>query len=80
METISQPCYIVSMAKHPKRPRDPNQLAKLIVDIATDGTPVIGLTLRYDRLDNFWFCLLHELAHVHAFMYAAHRAQGRTAP
>jgi HTH-type transcriptional regulator / antitoxin HigA len=29
-----------------------------------DGTPVIGMTLRYDRLDNFWFCLLHELAHV----------------
>jgi hypothetical protein len=23
------------MAAHPKRPRDPNQLAKLIVDIAT---------------------------------------------
>jgi HTH-type transcriptional regulator/antitoxin HigA len=30
----------------------------------TDGTPVIGLTLRYDRVDDFWFCLLHELAHV----------------
>lgn len=29
-----------------------------------DGTFVIGLTLRYDRIDNFWFCLLHELAHV----------------
>lgn len=29
-----------------------------------DGRPVIGLTLRYDRIDNFWFCLLHELAHV----------------
>ena len=29
-----------------------------------DGSPVIGLTLRYDRLDNFWFCLLHELAHI----------------
>jgi HTH-type transcriptional regulator/antitoxin HigA len=28
------------------------------------GAPVIGLTLRYDRLDNFWFCLMHELAHV----------------
>ena len=28
------------------------------------GAPVIGLTLRYDRLDNFWFCLLHELAHI----------------
>jgi HTH-type transcriptional regulator/antitoxin HigA len=29
-----------------------------------DGTPVIGLTLRYDRLDNFFFCLFHELGHV----------------
>ncbi|MEI6065413.1 MAG: ImmA/IrrE family metallo-endopeptidase, partial [Pseudanabaena sp. ELA748] len=28
-----------------------------------DGTPVIGLTLRHDRLDNFWFSLCHELAH-----------------
>ena len=26
--------------------------------------PVIGLTLRYDRIDNFWFTLMHELAHV----------------
>ncbi len=26
--------------------------------------PVIGMTLRYDRIDNFWFCLMHELAHV----------------
>jgi len=26
--------------------------------------PVVGLTLRYDRIDNFWFCLLHELAHL----------------
>jgi HTH-type transcriptional regulator / antitoxin HigA len=29
-----------------------------------DGRPIIGLTLRYDRADNFWFCLFHELAHV----------------
>ncbi len=28
------------------------------------NNPVIGLTLRYDRLDNFWFTLLHELAHI----------------
>ncbi|NJN96756.1 MAG: ImmA/IrrE family metallo-endopeptidase [Anaerolineales bacterium] len=28
------------------------------------GRPVIGLTLRHDRLDNFWFTLVHELAHV----------------
>ena len=27
------------------------------------GAPVIGLTLRQDRLDNFWFTLLHELVH-----------------
>ena len=26
--------------------------------------PIIALTLRYDRIDNFWFCLLHELAHL----------------
>lgn len=29
-----------------------------------DGTPIIGLTLRFDRLDNFWFTLLHEVAHI----------------
>jgi HTH-type transcriptional regulator/antitoxin HigA len=29
-----------------------------------DGMPVVGLTLRYDRIDNFWFTLLHELAHI----------------
>lgn len=28
------------------------------------GHPVVALTLRHDRLDNFWFVLLHELAHV----------------
>jgi HTH-type transcriptional regulator/antitoxin HigA len=29
-----------------------------------DGTPIIALTLRQDRLDNFWFTLLHEVAHL----------------
>ncbi|MFL6728206.1 MAG: ImmA/IrrE family metallo-endopeptidase [Sphingomicrobium sp.] len=29
-----------------------------------DRTPVIALTLRHDRIDNFWFTLLHEFAHV----------------
>lgn len=30
-----------------------------------DGdTPIVGLTLRHDRLDNFWFALMHELIHV----------------
>ncbi|WP_241521053.1 ImmA/IrrE family metallo-endopeptidase [Kineobactrum sediminis] len=26
--------------------------------------PVVALTLRHDRLDNFWFTLMHELAHI----------------
>ncbi len=29
-----------------------------------DSTPIIGLTLRYDRIDSFWFTLMHELAHL----------------
>lgn len=29
-----------------------------------DGAPVIALTLRHDRVDNFWFTLFHELMHV----------------
>ena len=28
------------------------------------GKPVIGLSLRHDRIDYFWFTLLHEVAHV----------------
>lgn len=26
--------------------------------------PVIGMTLRHDRLDNFWYTLLHETVHI----------------
>lgn len=29
-----------------------------------DTSPVIGMTLRHDRIDNFWFVLRHELEHV----------------
>ena len=28
------------------------------------GTPIIALSLRYDRIDNFWYTLSHELAHL----------------
>ena len=35
--------------------------ALLIID---NKTPIIGLSLRYDRLDNFWFTLAHELSHL----------------
>lgn len=33
------------------------------------GHPVIGMTLRHDRLDNFWFVLMHELGHVFLHLY-----------
>lgn len=29
-----------------------------------NNSPVIGLSLRFDRIDNFWFVLRHECAHV----------------
>jgi HTH-type transcriptional regulator/antitoxin HigA len=29
-----------------------------------DRSPVIGMTLRHDRIDNFWFVLRHECEHV----------------
>jgi len=31
---------------------------------AGKGNPIVALTLRYDRLDNLWFTLTHELAHL----------------
>jgi HTH-type transcriptional regulator/antitoxin HigA len=32
--------------------------------LLSEEIPVIGMTLRFDRLDNFWFVLFHELAHL----------------
>lgn len=29
-----------------------------------DRSPAIALSLRFDRIDNFWFTLLHELSHL----------------
>lgn len=29
-----------------------------------ETSPVIGLSIRYDRIDNFWFVLRHEIEHV----------------
>jgi HTH-type transcriptional regulator/antitoxin HigA len=30
----------------------------------SESSPVIGMSLRFDRIDNFWFVLRHELEHV----------------
>jgi HTH-type transcriptional regulator/antitoxin HigA len=44
-------------------------LSKGRIDGATlwldDVSPVIVLSMRYDRIDHFWFALLHESGHVH---------------
>ncbi|MEI2677681.1 MAG: ImmA/IrrE family metallo-endopeptidase [Burkholderiaceae bacterium] len=37
-----------------------------------DGeAPIVALTLRHDRIDNFWFALLHELIHVQRHLTSA---------
>jgi len=33
------------------------------------SNPVVALTLRHDRLDNFWFVLFHELGHVFLHLF-----------
>jgi HTH-type transcriptional regulator / antitoxin HigA len=30
-----------------------------------ETSPVIGMSLKHDRMDNFWFVLFHEWSHVH---------------
>lgn len=43
------------------------QIAGMRVDGAAfliDEHPVIGLTIRLDTVDNFWFTLMHEMGHV----------------
>ena len=32
--------------------------------LADKSNPIIGLSVRHDRPDNFWFTLMHELAHI----------------
>jgi HTH-type transcriptional regulator/antitoxin HigA len=34
------------------------------VFLLDSGNPVVALTLRHPRLDNFWFTLMHELSHI----------------
>ncbi|MFI5420135.1 MAG: ImmA/IrrE family metallo-endopeptidase [Nitrososphaerales archaeon] len=45
-------------------PKLPNTLLDGAAILSEGGLPVIGMTLRYDRVDYFWFTLLHELAHI----------------
>lgn len=43
-------------------------LSRTFIDgaaITINENPIVALTLRYDRIDSFWFTLMHELAHIH---------------
>lgn len=37
-----------------------------------DDWPIVALTLRHDRVDNFWFALLHECVHIRKHLKANH--------
>jgi HTH-type transcriptional regulator/antitoxin HigA len=45
-------------------PHLPQTLLDGAAFLLSGGIPVIALTIRHDRIDNFWFTLLHELGHV----------------
>jgi len=45
-------------------PKLPKTMLDGVALLTEKGQAVIGLTLRYDRLDAFWFTLVHEVIHV----------------
>lgn len=51
----------IKLVIEPHLPKTHLDGATFFVDKAN---PIIGLTVRHDRPDNFWFTLMHELAHV----------------
>lgn len=53
--------YGIILIIEPHFPKTYLDGAAIFVD---KDNPIIGLTLRFNRLDNFWFTLMHELAHV----------------
>ncbi len=53
--------YGIHIVLEPHLPRTYLDGAAMLMD---DCSPVVGLTIRHDRVDNFWFTLTHELAHI----------------
>lgn len=47
------------------RPGFPSMRMDGCASLINGGRPMIGLSLRYNRYDNFWFTLIHELSHIH---------------
>ncbi len=61
----------ISLVIEPHLPKTYLDGAAILV---TQEQPIIGLTIRYDRIDNFWFCLMHELAHISRHFNGGHDA------
>lgn len=55
-------------------PRLPNTLIDGAALLTERGTPVVSLTLRYDRVDYFWYTLLHEVIHAWEHVTSAEEA------
>lgn len=53
--------YGIALVIEPHFPQTYLDGATILID---KKCPIIGLTIRFDRLDNFWFTLMHELAHI----------------
>lgn len=51
----------IPLVVEPHLPRTYLDGAAILVDAER---PIVGLSLRHDRIDNFWWCLMHELAHI----------------
>jgi HTH-type transcriptional regulator / antitoxin HigA len=45
-------------------PHLPNTYLDGAALLGRSGAPIVGMTLRENRIDNFWFTLVHELVHV----------------
>lgn len=67
-ELLRQHGIVLVVAEHLPKTR-----ADAVTVLTNKEKPIIGLSLRFDRIDNFWFTLLHELAHISLHLHHANR-------
>ena len=68
-EFLKQHGIVLVVAEHLPKTR-----ADAVTILTNKKKPIIGLSLRYDRIDNFWFTLLHELAHINLHIHQEGRS------
>ena len=51
----------------------PNTFLDGAAMLSHEGIPIVALTLRYNRLDYFWYTLFHELGHVYCDLFDKNR-------